>query len=88
MNKGNNKPQASPTITIDPLGFISLTQPVLLLGKYRKLFTETNSGVSWYVGNGTTANGFLPGNAGDFLLKGAANKPEYCTGGTTWVAVV
>lgn len=48
----------------------------------------TMNGVTLWMGNGTGANGVLSGTAGDILFNGASNKPEYCTGTTTWVALV
>lgn len=44
--------------------------------------------VTIWQGNGTTANGTLSGTAGDILFNGGLNKPEYCTGGTAWAALV
>lgn len=55
---------------------------------YRKIFTETNSGITLWWGNGTTGQGNLTGTAGDVLLNGGSNKPEYCTGTTNWTALV
>lgn len=55
---------------------------------YRRMIKETASGITLWWGNGTGANGVLSGTAGDVLLNGASNKPEYCTGTTTWVALV
>lgn len=55
---------------------------------YYKVLTDATTGISLWVGNGTTANGNLSGTAGDVLLNGGSNKPEYCTGTTTWVALV
>lgn len=48
----------------------------------------TVNGVTLWVGDGTTANGALTGTAGDVLLNGGSNKPEYCTGTTNWTALV
>lgn len=50
-------------------------------------FAKIN-GVTLWVGDGTTANGALTGTAGDMLINGGANKPEYCTGTTSWTALV
>jgi hypothetical protein len=48
----------------------------------------TINGVTIWVGDGTTANGALSGTAGDMLINGGSNKPEYCTGTTSWTALV
>lgn len=66
---------------------IRMTQ-VVTSTNYRKIFSESGSGVTLWFGNGTTANGNLTGTAGDICFNGGSNKPEYCTGTTTWVALV
>lgn len=48
----------------------------------------TVNGVTLWIGDGTTANSALSGTAGDLLLNGGSNKPEYCTGTTNWTALV
>lgn len=50
-------------------------------------FAKVNSVTIW-MGDGTTANGALTGTAGDILINGGSNKPEYCTGTTSWTALV
>lgn len=50
-------------------------------------FAKIN-GVTIWMGDGTTANGALSGTAGDLLINGGSNKPEYCTGTTNWTALV
>lgn len=50
-------------------------------------FATINSVTIW-IGDGTTANGALSGTAGDLLINGGSNKPEYCTGTTNWTALV
>lgn len=50
-------------------------------------FATSNSVTIW-IGDGTTANGALTGTAGDILINGGSNKPEYCTGTTNWTALV
>lgn len=50
-------------------------------------FATVNSVTIW-IGAGTTANGNLTGTAGDICLNGGSNKPEYCTGTTSWTALV
>ncbi len=50
-------------------------------------FATINSVTIW-IGDGTTANGALTGTAGDLLINGGSNKPEYCTGTTSWTALV
>lgn len=51
-------------------------------------YTSSSGTVTLWIGNGTTANGTLSGTAGDILLNGGSNKPEYCTGTTNWTALV
>lgn len=53
---------------------------------FRKIF-GTNTATIW-VSDGTTANGALTGTAGDLCLNAGSNKPEYCTGTTSWTALV
>jgi hypothetical protein len=48
----------------------------------------TINGVTIWIGAGTTGQGNLSGTAGDLLLNGGTNKPEYCTGTTNWTALV
>ena len=67
---------------------IAITQNAVVSTNYRKLVTETATGITIWMGNGTGANGVLSGTAGDILINGATNKPEYCTGTTVWVALV
>jgi hypothetical protein len=67
---------------------ISITQNAVVSTNYRKVWTETNTGITIWMGNGTTANGTLSGTAGDILYNGGSNKPEYCTGTTNWTALV
>lgn len=55
---------------------------------FRKLFYESNTGITVWMGNGTTGQGNLSGTAGDLLINGGSNKPEYCTGTTNWTALV
>lgn len=50
-------------------------------------FATVNSVTIW-IGDGTTANSALSGTAGDLLINGGSNKPEYCTGTTNWTALV
>ena len=45
------------------------------------------AGVTLWMGTGTTANGNLSGTAGDIIFNGGSNKPEYCTGTTSWTAL-
>lgn len=54
---------------------------------FRKLFYESNTGITVWMGNGTTGQGNLSGTAGDLLINGGTNKPEYCTGTTNWTAL-
>lgn len=55
---------------------------------FYKVLTDATSGISLWIGDGTTANGALTGTAGDVLLNGGSHKPEYCTGTTNWTALV
>lgn len=54
---------------------------------FYKMFQRTSGSVLWW-GDGTTANGALSGSAGDMLINGGSGKPEYCTGTTSWTALV
>lgn len=67
---------------------IRITQNNATSTNYRKLITESATGISIWMGNGTTANGNLSGTAGDICINGGSNKPEYCTGTTNWTALV
>lgn len=55
---------------------------------FRRIITETGSGVTIWFSDGTTANGALTGVAGDICLNAGSNKPEYCTATTSWTALV
>lgn len=66
---------------------VRMTQAVTSTN-FRKIFTETGSGITLWWGNGTTGQANLTGTAGDVLLNGGSNKPEYCTGTTNWTALV
>jgi hypothetical protein len=67
---------------------LSFTQNAVVSTNYRKIFTETNTWITFWMGNGNTANGTLSGTAGDILINGGSNKPEYCTGSNNWTALV
>lgn len=67
---------------------ISITQNAVTSTNFRRLIKETATGITIWMGNGTTANGNLSGTAGDILINGGSNKPEYCTGTTNWTALV
>ncbi len=67
------------------LALIKGTATVVSTHFYR--FATVN-GVTLWVGDGTTANSALSGTAGDVLLNGGSGKPEYCTGTTSWTALV
>lgn len=67
---------------------ISISQSGLQNTNYRRIIKETATGITIWMGNGTTANGTLSGTAGDILINGGSNKPEYCTGTTNWTALV
>jgi hypothetical protein len=67
---------------------LSFTQNNVTTTNFRKLWTETNTGFTVWVSNGTDPNGSLSGTAGDICYNGATNKPEYCTGTTNWTALV
>lgn len=51
-------------------------------------FTNGTTTMTIWMGVGTTGNGNLTGTAGDILINGGSNKPEYCTGTTNWTALV
>lgn len=55
---------------------------------FYRILTESTSGVTLWMGDGTTGQGNLSGTVGDILFKGGTNKPEYCTGTTNWTALV
>src|SRR5262249_26719858 len=67
---------------------ISYTQNNVTSTHFRKLFTETNTGISLWMSDNTTANGNLTGTAGDICFNAGSHKPEYCTGTTNWTALV
>jgi hypothetical protein len=67
---------------------LSITQAGVQNTNYRRIIKETATGITLWWGNGTTANGTLSGTAGDVLLNGGSNKPEYCTATTSWTALV
>lgn len=55
-----------------------------------RLITDSTTGVTLWLSDGTTANANLAATTGDFCLNAGANKPEYCTNGagSLWTAVV
>ena len=55
---------------------------------FQRMWTDSVSGVTFWFGDGSTANAALTGSAGDILFNGGSNKPEYCTGTTNWTALV
>lgn len=61
---------------------------VVISTHFRKILTESGSGVTLYFSDGTTANGNLTGVAGDICFNAGSNKPEYCTTTTSWTALV
>ncbi len=61
---------------------------VVISTHFRKIVTESGSGVTLWFGDGTTGQGNLSATAGDLLLNGGSGKPEYCTGTTNWTALV
>lgn len=61
---------------------------VVISTHFRKILTESGSGVTLYFSDGTTANSALTGVAGDICFNAGSNKPEYCTGTTSWTALV
>jgi hypothetical protein len=69
---------------------LALRQDAPTTTNYWKVATFANGSntVTLWFGNGTTANGSLTGTAGDILFNGGSNKPEYCTSGTSWTALV
>lgn len=61
---------------------------VVISTHFRKILTESGSGVTLWFSDGTTANGALTGVAGDICFNAGSNKPEYCTATTSWTALV
>ncbi len=56
---------------------------------FRKILTDSGSGITIWISDNTTANGNLTGAAGDICFNAGSHKPEYNTdGSTTWVALV
>lgn len=75
------------TVEINEGTFIS--KQAVTTTHFYKVLTDATTGISLWMGDGTTANGALTGVAGDVLLNGGSHKPEYCSvSGTTWVALV
>ena len=66
---------------------ISITQNRVTSTNFRKVETETNTGSSVWVSNGTTPNGNLSGTAGDVCRNADSGKSYYCTGTTNWTAM-
>lgn len=64
------------------------TTMALMSTHFRKIMTDSGAGITLWYGDGTTGQGNLTGTAGDVLLNGGSNKPEYCTGTTNWTALV
>lgn len=62
----------------------------LMSSHFRRFATDSNTGVTLWFGDGTTANAALAATTGDFIINAGSNKPEYCTngGGSLWTAVV
>lgn len=67
---------------------LSITQNNITSTHFRKIRTETNTGWTEWVSDGTDPNGALSGTAGDICYNGATNKPAYCTGTTNWTNLV
>lgn len=73
---------------------VSTTEPVFKVKQdgvtstnFRKILTETNTGISIWISNGTTAEGNLTGVEGDICLNGGtgAGQSAYCdSAGTNW----
>lgn len=55
-----------------------------------RLFTESTTGVTLWLSDGSTANAALAATTGDICFNAGSNKPEYCTngGGSLWTALV
>lgn len=77
--------QTAGTLT-DTTSVLVLAQGALTSTHFKKLIDI--AGVTLWTSDGTTANGNLSGTAGDICFNAGSNKPEYCTGTTTWVALV
>lgn len=63
---------------------ISVEQNALTDTNFRELETETNTGISRWVSDGTTPNGNLTGTQGDTCSNGENGQEYYCSGGTVW----
>ncbi|MFC1616791.1 DUF2793 domain-containing protein [Candidatus Margulisiibacteriota bacterium] len=67
---------------------ISVDQNAVTSTNFRKLIREENTGITYWISNGTDPNGALSGTTGDICLNGTGNKPYYCTGTTNWTSLV
>lgn len=67
---------------------LNLNQSIVVSTNFRKIIRVPNTGITIWMGNGNTGNNALSGTAGDLLVNGGSNKPEYCTGTTGWTALV
>lgn len=104
LTSGSGLQITSSSVDVTARGLVQLTQTgagatgtsmvrmnqVVTSTNYRKIFTESNTGITLWWGNGTTANALLAATTGDILLNGGSNKPEYCTNGagSLWTALV
>lgn len=67
---------------------LSFTQNAVTSTHFRRIWKETNAGITIWMSDGTDPNGALSGTAGDVCYNGASNKPAYCTGTTNWTNLV
>lgn len=67
---------------------ISITQWAVVSTNFRRIMKETNTWITLWISNGTTANWNLSWTAWDICLNAGSNKPEYCTWTTNWTALV
>jgi hypothetical protein len=75
---------AAPAVNVTLLSF---QQDAVVSTNFRKIFTETNTGISLWISNGATAEGALTGVEGDICLNGGtgAGQSAYCdSDGTNW----
>lgn len=63
---------------------IDITQNAITNVNFRKLWKETNAGVTLWISDGTTPDGNLSGIAGDVCYNGPGGAIFYCTGTVNW----
>ncbi len=91
----NNNPNSDGKVFDITQAFSTSTEPILKISQngiistnFRKILTETNTGITIWISNGTTPNGNLTGTLGDLCLNGALGHPFWCsTAPTTWTQI-